>query len=94
MLIQFVNEVSKGRLGTHFDMINAPMISEGVVDYHCPELLEGRQQEMRARGIDNSSAPENPRLWHKVGVTTVIAAVVFIIIYLVAEAGLINFRVE
>ena len=41
-----------------------------------------------------TSAPENPRLWHKVGVTTVIAAVVFIIIYLVAEAGLINFRVE
>ena len=41
-----------------------------------------------------TSAPENPRLWYKVGVTTVIAAVVFIIIYLVAEAGLINFRVE
>ena len=41
-----------------------------------------------------ASAPENPRLWHKVGVTTVIAAVVFTMIYFIAEAGLINFRVE
>ena len=41
-----------------------------------------------------SSAPENPRLWQKVGITTVIAAVIFTIIYFVAEAGLINFRVE
>ena len=41
-----------------------------------------------------TSAPENPRLWYKVGVTTVIAAVVFIIVYFVAEAGWINFRVE
>ena len=41
-----------------------------------------------------TSAPENPRLWHKGGVTTVIAAVVFIVIFLVAEAVLINFRVE
>ena len=41
-----------------------------------------------------SSAPENPRLWQKVGITTVIAAIIFTIIYFVAEAGLINFRVE
>jgi predicted secreted protein len=41
-----------------------------------------------------TSAPENPRLWYKVGVTTVIAAVVFIIVYFVTEAGWINFRVE
>ena len=41
-----------------------------------------------------SSAPENPRLWQKVGITTVIAAFIFAIIYFVAEAGLINFRVE
>ena len=41
-----------------------------------------------------SSAPENPRLWQKVGITTVIAAVIFTVIYFVAEAGLINFRVE
>ena len=41
-----------------------------------------------------SSAPENPRLWQKMGITTVIAAVIFTIIYFVAEAGLINFRVE
>ena len=41
-----------------------------------------------------TSAPENPRLWHKVGVTPEIAAVVFIVIFLVAEADLINIRVE
>lgn len=41
-----------------------------------------------------SSAPENPRLWQKAGITTVIAAVIFTVIYFVAEAGLINFRVE
>ena len=41
-----------------------------------------------------SSAPEHPRLWQKVGITTVIAAVIFTIIYFVAEAGLINFRGE
>ena len=41
-----------------------------------------------------TSAPENSRLWYKVGVTTVIAAVVFTMIYFVTEAGLINFRVE
>ena len=41
-----------------------------------------------------TSAPENPRLWYKVGATTVIAAVVFIIVYFVTEAGWINFRGE
>lgn len=38
-------------------------------------------------------APEKPRIWTKVGVTTVIAAIVFGIFWVVQDAGLISFRV-
>lgn len=38
------------------------------------------------------SAPANPRLWLKAGVTSLIAAVILGIIWLVADAGWINFR--
>ena len=39
-----------------------------------------------------TSAPETPRIALKFAITTAIALVIFMIIYFVAEAGLINFR--
>ena len=39
-----------------------------------------------------AGAPENPRLWPKVGVTTGIAVVIVIIIWLVHDAGWISLR--
>ena len=41
-----------------------------------------------------SSAPENPRLLLKAAVTTGITAVIFTIVWFIADAGLINFRVQ
>jgi predicted secreted protein len=38
------------------------------------------------------SAPENPRLLMKAGVTTLIAAVIWLAIYLVVRSGWISFR--
>lgn len=38
------------------------------------------------------SAPENPRLWLKAGVTTLIAAVIWAGIYIVVESNWISFR--
>jgi predicted secreted protein len=38
------------------------------------------------------SAPENPRLLLKAGVTTLIAAVIWVGIYLVVQSDLISFR--
>ena len=37
-------------------------------------------------------APENPRLWRKVGVTTVISFVITVTVWLVANAGWISIR--
>lgn len=39
-----------------------------------------------------TSAPANPRLWLKFGITTGIAAVLFVIAYWLGEAGYINLR--
>ena len=38
------------------------------------------------------SAPERPRLWLKAGVTTVIATLIWALIYWIIEADLITFR--
>ena len=37
-------------------------------------------------------APERPRLWLKVLVTTVVAALIWLAIFLVIDSGLISFR--
>jgi predicted secreted protein len=39
-----------------------------------------------------TSAPANPRLWMKAAITSGIAAVIFTVLWFVADAGLINFR--
>ena len=39
-----------------------------------------------------AGAPEQPRLWLKAGVTTVLSAVLWVIVFLVVESGLISFR--
>ena len=39
-----------------------------------------------------SSAPENPRLWLKAGITTAIAGLVWLAIYALVEADLISLR--
>jgi predicted secreted protein len=39
-----------------------------------------------------TSAPEKPRMWIKAGVTTVIAAIVWLGIYWLVESDLISFR--
>lgn len=41
-----------------------------------------------------SSAPENPRLWMKVLVTSVIALLVWGLVYFVMESGIISVRPE
>ncbi len=38
------------------------------------------------------SAPEKPRVITKMAITTLIAAVVFAIVWMIADAGLIDFR--
>ena len=38
------------------------------------------------------SAPKKPRILTKMGVTTVIAAVVWVVFYFIAQSGWINFR--
>jgi len=38
------------------------------------------------------SAPAQPRLWLKAGITSVAAAMIWFIVYFVTEAGLISFR--
>ncbi len=37
-------------------------------------------------------APENPRLWLKAGVTTLIAAVIWAVIYFIVQSDWISFR--
>ena len=39
-----------------------------------------------------SSAPENPRLWTKVLVTTVVSLLVWLLVYFIMESGLISVR--
>jgi predicted secreted protein len=39
-----------------------------------------------------AGAPEKPRLWLKVGVTSAVAAVVTAIVWLIHDAGLIDLR--
>ncbi len=39
-------------------------------------------------------APVKPMMWRKVAITTVIAAVIWLIIYFIAMSGLISFSAE
>jgi predicted secreted protein len=39
-----------------------------------------------------AGAPANPRLWYKVGLTTVVAAVLWLIMYAIIRLGLVNLR--
>ena len=39
-----------------------------------------------------SSAPKNPRIWTKMGITTVIAAVLFVIVAQIITSGIFSFR--
>jgi predicted secreted protein len=39
-----------------------------------------------------TSAPEKPMLWRKVAITTLIAAGLFVIVYLIIDSGVISFR--
>ncbi len=52
---------------------------------HPPETIEA--------GHD-LGAPENPRIWLKVAITTVIAAVLTVGLYYFLESGLIDLRPE
>lgn len=38
------------------------------------------------------SAPDNPRLWRKAFITTVISAIVWLLVYFVITSDLISFR--
>lgn len=40
----------------------------------------------------DAGAPANPRLWLKAGVTTLVAAVIWLIVYAVIRSDLISFR--
>ncbi|WP_438996324.1 DUF1467 family protein [Candidatus Puniceispirillum sp.] len=37
-----------------------------------------------------TSAPERPLIWRKVGVATIIAAILFIMVFMVIDSGLIS----
>lgn len=39
-----------------------------------------------------AGAPENPRLWLKAGVTTLVAAAIWLGFYVLVNSGLISFR--
>ncbi len=39
-----------------------------------------------------AGAPANPRLWYKVGITSIVAAVLWLIMYAIIRFGLINLR--
>ncbi|WP_119458620.1 DUF1467 family protein [Rhodospirillaceae bacterium SYSU D60014] len=41
-----------------------------------------------------SSAPENPRLWKKVLVTSVVSLLVWLLVYYIMESGIISVRPE
>lgn len=41
-----------------------------------------------------TSAPARPMLWRKAAITTLVAAVLFVIVYLIIESGVISFRPE
>lgn len=41
-----------------------------------------------------ASAPERPMLWRKAAITTVIAAVIWLLVYYLIESDLIQFRPE
>ena len=38
------------------------------------------------------SAPMSPRIWLKAGVSTVIAAILTVVVYLIIDSGVISFR--
>jgi predicted secreted protein len=39
-----------------------------------------------------AGAPANPRLWFKVGMTSIVAAVLWMIMYAIIRLGLVNLR--
>lgn len=39
-----------------------------------------------------AGAPVNPRLWFKVGMTSIVAAVLWVIMYAIIRLGLVNLR--
>jgi predicted secreted protein len=39
-----------------------------------------------------AGAPANPRLWFKVGMTSIVAAVLWVIMYAIIRLGLVNLR--
>jgi predicted secreted protein len=39
-----------------------------------------------------SGAPANPRLWLKVGITSIVAAVLWLIMYAIIQSGLVDLR--
>ncbi|MDB2325199.1 DUF1467 family protein [Alphaproteobacteria bacterium] len=41
-----------------------------------------------------TSAPAKPMLWRKMAASTAIAAVLFIVVYLIIDSGVISFRPE
>ena len=50
-----------------------------------------RTADPSEQGFD-AGAPENPRLWTKIAVTTAIATVLWIAFYFIATSDLITFR--
>ncbi|MEM8916487.1 MAG: DUF1467 family protein [Pseudomonadota bacterium] len=53
----------------------------------------GNRHDVNAEHSQSMGIPENPRLWLKAGVTTILSLVITAGVYLIAESGLINFRV-
>ena len=50
-----------------------------------------RRDEDGPAGADKG-APQNPRLWLKAGVTTLVSAVIWLAIYALVESSLLSFR--
>lgn len=52
----------------------------------------GLQRAEPGEPVFEPGAPSRPRLWRKLGITTVIATVIFLIIYGIIAAELYSFR--
>ncbi len=52
----------------------------------------GNQPEEQVEAGHAESAPARPRLWLKVGATTLLSVVIWIILYLVITSGLFSLR--
>lgn len=58
-----------------------------ILPWGARPSAEGQQVPGQARG-----APARPRLWLKAGVTTLVAAVIWLIIWMIVHSDLISFR--